>query len=158
MEYVPKNYIKTTKITSRHRQRQGRRSCNSRRRQLRCSRERRLSSTASRFPKLEARFAANPLSSSFRFPTLSFDSRREPTLTTLELAAGQDIAVAYFGMRSVSINGSAIELNHKPVFQRLCSRPAVLPGRNLHRKGRRNSHPGDIELSKAAGFNGAVCT
>ena len=57
-------------------------------------------------------------------------------------------------MRSVSINGSAIELNHKPVFQRLVLDQQYFPD-GIYTAKDDETLIRDIELSKAAGFNGA---
>ncbi len=87
-------------------------------------------------------------------PDAKLWSLETPTLYDLELAAGKDIAVAYFGMRSVRINGYAIELNHKPVYQRLVLDQGYFPD-GIYTAKSDEDLKHDIELSKAAGFNGA---
>ena len=56
---------------------------------------------------------------SVAIPDAKLWSLDEPNLYDLKITAGDDEVTAYFGMRSVAINGYAIEINHKPVFQRL---------------------------------------
>ncbi len=77
-----------------------------------------------------------------------------PTLYDLTLTVGDDTVSTYFGLRKIAIKGYAIELNDRPVYQRLVldqgyyedgiiTAPDVL---NLEQ---------DIALSKKVGFNGA---
>jgi beta-galactosidase/beta-glucuronidase len=77
---------------------------------------------------------------------------------TLELldAGGQivDTAQSYAGLRSVTISGKAILLNGKPVFQRLVLDQGFYPD-GLMTAPSDEALIRDIELSQAAGFNGA---
>jgi hypothetical protein len=61
---------------------------------------------------------------------------------------------SYFGMRSVTVDGNAILLNGKPVFQRLVLDQGFYPD-GVWTAPTDEALRGDIELAKAAGFNGA---
>lgn len=78
----------------------------------------------------------------------------EPNLYDLTVTAGEDEVQSYFGMRSVAINGYAIEINHKPVYQRLVLDQGYFPD-GIYTPETDAELIRDIELSKAAGFNGA---
>lgn len=78
----------------------------------------------------------------------------EPNLYDLVIKAGEDEVKAYFGMRSVAINGYAIEINHKPVFQRLVLDQGYFP-EGIYTAEKDEDFARDITLSKAVGFNGA---
>jgi hypothetical protein len=65
-----------------------------------------------------------------------------------------DSVGTYFGMRSVTIDGNAILLNGKPVFQRLVLDQGFYPD-GLWTAPTDEALRRDIELAKAAGFNGA---
>ena len=78
----------------------------------------------------------------------------EPNLYDLTVTAGEDKVESYFGMRSVAINGYAIEINHKPVYQRLVLDQGYFP-EGIYTPETDAELIRDIELSKAAGFNGA---
>ena len=83
-----------------------------------------------------------------------------PYLYDLDLelrdAAGQvvDRAVSYAGLRSVTIDGKAILINGRPVFQRLVLDQGFYPDGILTAPSDEALRH-DIELSLAAGFNGA---
>jgi len=81
-------------------------------------------------------------------------SLEEPNLYDLTVTAGEDKVQSYFGMRSVAINGYAIEINHKPVYQRLVLDQGYFPD-GIYTPETDAELIRDIELSKAAGFNGA---
>ncbi|MBI1317757.1 MAG: beta-galactosidase [Candidatus Hydrogenedens sp.] len=75
----------------------------------------------------------------------------------LDLKRGEEVVDSvgtYFGMRSVSIDGNAILLNGKPVFQRLVLDQGFYP-EGVWTAPSLDALRRDIELSKAAGFNGA---
>lgn len=61
---------------------------------------------------------------------------------------------SYFGMRKVSIDGNAVLLNDKPVFQRLVLDQGFYPD-GIWTAPSDEALRRDIELSMAAGFNGA---
>ena len=65
-----------------------------------------------------------------------------------------DVVDSYFGMRSVSIDGNAILLNGKPVFQRLVLDQGFYP-EGVWTAPTDDALKRDIELAKEAGFNGA---
>ncbi len=87
-------------------------------------------------------------------PDAKLWSLEEPNLYDLRITAGSDTATAYFGMRSVAIKGYAIEINHKPVFQRLVLDQGYFP-EGIYTAEKDEDFIRDIELSKKAGFNGA---
>lgn len=65
-----------------------------------------------------------------------------------------DAATSYAGLRSVTIDGKAILLNGRPVFQRLVLDQGYYPDGILTAPSD-EALVRDIELAKAAGFNGA---
>jgi len=83
----------------------------------------------------------------------------KPTLYDLdvELLRGQrtvDRVRTYFGMRSLSIEGNRFLINGKPVFQRLVLDQGFYPD-GIYTAPSDAALRRDIELSMAAGFNGA---
>ena len=84
----------------------------------------------------------------------------DPHLYDVEIelldAAGQriDRAVSYVGFRSVCLQGKAFLINGKPVFQRLVLDQGYYPDGILTAPSD-EALKRDIELSQAAGFNGA---
>lgn len=155
MEYVPNNYVKNVKITP---------DIDNGKIDVVVSLEGDNSALAS--VKAEAKFGGESVSETsarvcgkyaqfeLAIPDAKLWTLEEPNLYDLEITAGQDKVTAYFGMRSVRINGYAIELNHKPVYQRLVLDQGYFPdGIYTARTDEDLAH--DIELSKAAGFNGA---
>ena len=91
---------------------------------------------------------------SIAIPEAKLWSLDEPNLYDLRVTAGDDTVTSYFGMRSVAINGYAIEINHKPVYQRLVLDQGYFPD-GIYTASKDEDLAHDIELSKAAGFNGA---
>lgn len=91
---------------------------------------------------------------SIAIPDAKLWSLDEPNLYDLTVTAGDDKVQSYFGMRSVAINGYAIEINHKPVYQRLVLDQGYFPD-GIYTPGNDSDLVRDIELSKKAGFNGA---
>ncbi|MGN1345675.1 MAG: glycoside hydrolase family 2 protein [Eubacteriales bacterium] len=91
---------------------------------------------------------------SLPIPDAKLWSLDEPNLYDLKVTAGEDTVTSYFGMRSVAINGYAIEINHKPVYQRLVLDQGYFPD-GIYTAKEDSDLAHDIELSKAAGFNGA---
>lgn len=77
------------------------------------------------------------------------------TLTLLDPFGNEiDRVESYFGMRSVDINGFAIELNGQPVFQRLILDQGFYPD-GIYTAPTDEALRRDIELSMEMGFNGA---
>ncbi len=75
-------------------------------------------------------------------------------LYDVRISYGEDVVCSYFGMRSVNIDGSRVLINGEPVFQRLVLDQGYYPegiytAKDLEELSR------DIDLSMAAGFNGA---
>ena len=81
-------------------------------------------------------------------------SVESPTLYDLKLTVGEDVVTSYFGMRKVAIKGYAIEINNKPVFQRLVLDQGFYPD-GIYTAPTDEDLKNDIILSKAVGFNGA---
>ncbi len=77
-------------------------------------------------------------------------------LTLTRKGKGVDTVKSYFGLRTVSIKGGAILINGKPVFQRLVLDQGFYP-RGIWTAPNDTALKRDIELSLAAGFNGARC-
>lgn len=78
----------------------------------------------------------------------------EPVLYDLDLKVKEDCVKSYFGMRKVEINGYAIEINGKPVFQRLVLDQQYYPD-GIYTAPSDEDLKKDIELAIEAGFNGA---
>lgn len=72
----------------------------------------------------------------------------------IELELGEDRAETYGGLRSVTLDGSAVRVNGRPVFQRLVLDQGYYPDGILTAPDEA-ALVRDIELSLAAGFNGA---
>lgn len=94
------------------------------------------------------------VSFSIPMPNAKLWNLEHPNLYDLKLTFGTDTVTTYFGMRKIAVNGYAIELNDKPVYQRLVldqgyyedgiiTAPTVEELKN------------DILISKKVGFNGA---
>ncbi len=82
-----------------------------------------------------------------------------PNLYDLELAIEQDGAVldrvdCYFGLRDIRWDGRAIEINGKPVFQRLILDQGFYPD-GIYTAPSEEALINDIKLSMDLGFNGA---
>jgi len=77
-----------------------------------------------------------------------------PNLYDISLSCGVDRVEGYFGMRSVSLSPNAILINGKPVFQRLVLDQGFNP-EGVYTAPSDDFLRRDIELSMAAGFNGA---
>lgn len=82
-----------------------------------------------------------------------------PTLYNLHLAVTRkqesvDSLETYFGLRSVTVQNRAILLNDRPVFQRTVLDQGFYPD-GIWTAPTDEALRGDIELSMAAGFNGA---
>lgn len=65
-----------------------------------------------------------------------------------------DRVESYFGLRSVAINGYAIELNGRPVFQRLILDQGFYP-EGIYTAPSDDALRRDIEMAQEMGFNGA---
>lgn len=86
-------------------------------------------------------------------------SVESPTLydLTLTLKRGDEIIDtlrSYFGLRTIEVRGPLFLINGKPVFQRLVLDQGFYPD-GIWTAPSDEALRGDIELSKAAGFNGA---
>lgn len=81
-------------------------------------------------------------------------SLEEPNLYDLEIKVGDDVITSYFGMRKVAIKGYAIEINDKPVYQRLVLDQGYYPD-GIYTAPTDDDLRKDVELSKKVGFNGA---
>lgn len=86
--------------------------------------------------------------------TLRLWNPGEPVLYSLTLTVGEDRVASYFGMREVVVNGRCIEINGKKVFQRLVLDQGYYPD-GIYTAPTDEDLKHDIELSMAAGFNGA---
>ena len=75
-------------------------------------------------------------------------------LYDLELNFEDDYVKSYFGMRSVKINGMHIEINNKPVFLKTVLDQGFYPD-GIYTAKTDEELKRDIEISIAAGFNGA---
>lgn len=86
-------------------------------------------------------------------------SNKDPYLYDLQLTLKRgteivDSIKSYFGMRRVTIDGAAILINGQPVFQRLVLDQGFYPD-GVWTAPSDEALRKDIELSQAAGFNGA---
>ena len=77
-----------------------------------------------------------------------------PNLYDLVLKCGDDTVRTYFGMRKIAVNGYAIELNDKPVYQRLVLDQGYYPDGIITAPDIETIER-DTLLTKEAGFNGA---
>ena len=75
-------------------------------------------------------------------------------LYNLKLTYGNDEVYSYFGLRSVKIDGRRVLINGKSVFQRLVLDQGFYPD-GIYTASSEEALVRDIELSLAAGFNGA---
>ncbi len=75
-------------------------------------------------------------------------------LYSLELTFGDDIVTSYFGLREVKLTDKAININGKPVFQRLILDQGFYPD-GIYTAPTAEALKNDILLSMKAGFNGA---
>ncbi len=75
-------------------------------------------------------------------------------LYDLELSFGDDKVKSYFGMRSTKLSGMKFMLNDKPVFQRTVLDQGFYPD-GIYTAKSDEELKKDIEISMAAGFNGA---
>lgn len=78
----------------------------------------------------------------------------EPNLYDLTLECGEDKVRSYFGMRKVAIRGYAVEINNKPVYQRLVLDQGYYENGIITAPAVEDLEK-DILLSMEAGFNGA---
>ncbi|MBQ4354867.1 MAG: beta-galactosidase [Clostridia bacterium] len=155
MEYVPKNYIKNLKLTP---------DIDAGKLDVVVTLEggnsavKSVTAAASFAGEAVAEVTAPVLGKFAQFsipiPDAKLWSLEEPNLYDLTVTAGEDTVTSYFGMRSVAINGYAIEINHKPIYQRLVLDQGYFP-EGIYTPLTDDELKRDIELSKAAGFNGA---
>jgi beta-galactosidase/beta-glucuronidase len=78
----------------------------------------------------------------------------KPNLYDLRITLGEDSVEGYFGMRSVALSDNAMLINGRPVFQRLVLDQGFYPD-GICTAPSDEALKQDIELSMAAGFNGA---
>lgn len=77
-----------------------------------------------------------------------------PELYDIEITAGEDKISSYFGMRSIDIDGNKFRINGKSIFMRLVLDQGYYPD-GIYTPSSDEQFVRDIELSMAAGFNGA---
>jgi hypothetical protein len=86
------------------------------------------------------------------------NGEREPLTDTLTLDSTFPIVIdlvhSYVGLRSIETNGDAVLMNYKPVFQRLILDQGFYPD-GIWTAPSDAAMKHDIEMSMAAGFNGA---
>lgn len=75
-------------------------------------------------------------------------------LYDLKLTFGQDEVQSYFGMREIALDGEKVRINGKSVFQRLVLDQGFYPD-GIYTAPSDEALRRDVELSLAAGFNGA---
>lgn len=75
-------------------------------------------------------------------------------LYDLEMKFGEDIVKSYFGLRSIRMDGYKLLINEKPTFQRLVLDQGFYPD-GIYTAKDEKEFVKDIEISLAAGFNGA---
>ncbi len=75
-------------------------------------------------------------------------------LYSLELSFGDDVVTSYFGLREVKLTDKAININGKPVFQRLILDQGFYPD-GIYTAPSAEALKNDILLSMKVGFNGA---
>ena len=75
-------------------------------------------------------------------------------LYDIEITAGDDKVTSYFGMRDVDIDGNKFKINGRSVFQRLVLDQGYYE-KGIYTAQSDEEFVRDIELSMAAGFNGA---
>lgn len=75
-------------------------------------------------------------------------------LYDLKLTYGQDEVQSYFGMREIVLDGERVRINGKSVFQRLVLDQGFYPD-GIYTAPSDEALKKDVELSLAAGFNGA---
>lgn len=78
----------------------------------------------------------------------------KPEIYDMTVTVGDDSVDTYFGMRKIAIRGKALELNNRPVFQRLVLDQGYYPD-GIYTASSTDELKRDIELSMKAGFNGA---
>lgn len=155
LEYVPKNYIKTLKMTP---------DIDNEKLDVTVKLE--GENSAIDYVRAEASFKGTPVASvevkvcgkeaAFSIPVKNpkLWDINDPNLYDLTLYAGDDKIDTYFGMRSIKIKGMAIELNNKPLFQRLVLDQGYYED-GIYTAPTDDDLKRDIIISKEAGFNGA---
>ena len=78
------------------------------------------------------------------------------TMETLRQGRVVDSVQSYFGLRKITIEGNRFLINDRPVFQRLILDQGFYPD-GIYTAPSDEALRRDIELSLAAGFNGARC-
>ena len=151
LEYVPKNYIKHVKILPDVKN---------------CRAEAEIRLCGDGEVRAEVLFEGETVSVS---AAVSREGKASLTLTVpapklwdigqgnlydVRLTFGSDTATAYFGMRSIEVSGNKVFLNGREIFMRLVLDQGYYPD-GIYTAGSAEDFRRDIELSMAAGFNGA---
>lgn len=155
LEYVPKNYIENVKLTPdvdnekldvvvkfAHGTKKGDTVCAT------------ASFGGEEVVSVTARTAGKTCAFSIPVTSPKLWSIEEPNLYDLTFTFGEDRAETYFGMRKVAINGNVVEINDRPVFQRLVLDQGYYPD-GIYTAPVVEDIEKDIVMSKKAGFNGA---
>ena len=85
---------------------------------------------------------------------LSLWYTKSPVLYDIEFTFMQDKVKSYFGMRKITLKNKCMEINDRPVFQRLVLDQGYYPD-GIYTAPSEEAIKKDIELALAAGFNGA---
>ena len=101
-----------------------------------------------------AKITGKTVTAALELPDAELWTPGSPVLYDLKLSLGRDEVLTYFGMRKIEINGYAVEINGKPVYQRLVLDQGYYPD-GIYTAGDDDEIKRDIELSMALGFNGA---
>lgn len=91
---------------------------------------------------------------SIPMPNANLWSIEAPNLYDLTITCGEDTIRSYFGMRKVAINGYAVEINNKPVYQRLVLDQGYYEDGIITAPTVEDLEK-DILMSQKVGFNGA---
>ncbi len=103
---------------------------------------------------VSAKTTGKAVTFSIPMPNAKLWSVDTPNLYDLKLTFGEDSVMTYFGMRKVAINGYAIEINNKPVYQRLVLDQGYYEDGIITAPDVKELE-NDIVISKKLGFNGA---
>ncbi|MBU4200852.1 MAG: beta-galactosidase [Verrucomicrobia bacterium] len=107
---------------------------------------------------VKAKIAHNPVMVSVAIPDAVLWSPGNPHLYDLELTLttgkGQDVVQSYFGLRKIHTNDRRIYLNNQPLYMRTVLDQGFYPD-GIYTAPTDDALRRDIEISQAAGFNGA---
>lgn len=104
--------------------------------------------------QVTAKITGRQVQTSLDIPSPVLWEPGKPALYDLKITAGDDSFTSYFGMRKVEIDGYVVKINGKSVFQRLVLDQGFYPD-SIITAPSDDALRKDIELSMAAGFNGA---